>query len=1560
MWINADLPVQRLFWELVVECLQSDREKYDKLLNPQSLFRMMESLGHVRNLRCCHLAGAFKLNRSVQERLELMLPVVNETVLFHKDQFAQHVAAMLRIVQKRPCHCLMRCALYVLRWMCEREPRAVAVLEGVHGFYMICGAAAEYTIDVKLCCLELVGVIMRTGTKGGLDDSVCALLSKLSHTTPNAAGKRRARSPTPSSSRFPATRRSPSQGFNECQRERPLSQSEEHSSLYTSLFNLMMECKAPANQIRNPQVLRWIVKLARKAGDDGLSTRILADLMALAEAGEENRAMIALTPGVAKWLLRLEETLGAAVPRSPLYLRAIKFHTSLICQRFPELFPFQFLLLQHQAYLLSRKAQAGASMRFLWHQVLESFRDFVGNGWRDKTGSLWRQVFALANSTFELLVVMLDDTKNRSLHLPTEIPQSECMGLAFDSLRLFDSFWTDALSPFDPDTKPQAGAKELLEKAQSALSQHAKLFGITSDIKAGLRERASVVFTLSRVLLMALRNDQYLALGSAVSFCYYVVVLLEHSCKIVGGGSEAAHMAKPFDESVMALVFALVHKFTGSVKGDMKIVAALSRILRPLLLFAFVPKSHTAEIYKKNFVCQDGELLVPLKLIPKVIAEPEAELVKIVSERCGSLAEANRKQLDGARERLAGSELAGLYGEITKSCAKMAELSRRGREETRSLYEYGFMLRLSHTHRKLMTETAGKLESEDKSARQRLRHHFVRQELRRRACVAEQARSEKRVKRWQGAWRDKRIFDTQEGPARLPYQLSAHQFSNSSRGVFTIRSRNVKYLTGEKCRKYFVDSRPESVYALLNAVVDPADFPKEKKKTTSLKAIDVEGDFAKILGGEDMVPLLEVETGKSDPAFKDYVLPEPLDCEMFTFLSARLGKVVLGARNGEGYIRFVYNVALPTEDEDPRFTFTYRRSADKKINKKWLVSDIAGIYKKQIIESKSGTEVAFTTGESVLLDFAGEEERDLFCAKLVKLHDKLCKERFDLVFDGMKTMEKSHLTEDWRAHNISTLDYLLGLNAMASRSFNNPAQYPICPWVLRDHTSSRLVFELEESYRDLSKSVGMMGSPARAEEFRKHILHVDELVKAGFNYGSHYSNHGIVLQFTMRVHPFYEGYVKFLKGYDNPDRMFHSMDEAFHSACENTQDVCELIPEFFVLAEILLNSEGHNFGERTDDHAKVDHVLLPPWASGNPYTFVSAMRKALEHDCVDRKLHRWIDLVFGFQQRGKEAEKISNVFHPLATEPAKVLMSCEEGLRDGFRIQAFLMGQTPQQLFSKPHPPRLQQPMKPLCDKHAGAKIYGNNPAFQAELRRRSGSFSDSGFLPKENINEEWKHRVGERIVAIRALGDSATGMRFLMVSATGLLLEGTAEVGSTGKRKGSANSIVQVMPQPYDSGYFTPEGYCMSTPLIGNNYPIAIVRRKGAEQIVQAGYLNGTIRITPLWKRPLNTITLEPHNAPVTCLKVDSTERLGVTGDASGECIVHAIVDSATWTVEAHMCDHCGAVSWVDISGEMQLFVTAGVDGTANLYTRSRRPKLIRTFRHPQNLPITYVNIRH
>jgi WD40 repeat protein len=136
-------------------------------------------------------------------------------------------------------------------------------------------------------------------------------------------------------------------------------------------------------------------------------------------------------------------------------------------------------------------------------------------------------------------------------------------------------------------------------------------------------------------------------------------------------------------------------------------------------------------------------------------------------------------------------------------------------------------------------------------------------------------------------------------------------------------------------------------------------------------------------------------------------------------------------------------------------------------------------------------------------------------------------------------------------------------------------------------------------------------------------------------------------------------------------------------------DVRELTPEFFYLPEFLVNLNGYNFGVRQGNGGKIDNVVLPRWAKGDPHIFIQKHREALESPYVSMHLHKWIDLIFGFKQQGEAAIEATNVFHYLSYQGAKDLDSIEdahERLATIGIIHNF--GQTPQQIFQRAHPQR--------------------------------------------------------------------------------------------------------------------------------------------------------------------------------------------------------------------------------------------------------------------------------
>ena len=213
------------------------------------------------------------------------------------------------------------------------------------------------------------------------------------------------------------------------------------------------------------------------------------------------------------------------------------------------------------------------------------------------------------------------------------------------------------------------------------------------------------------------------------------------------------------------------------------------------------------------------------------------------------------------------------------------------------------------------------------------------------------------------------------------------------------------------------------------------------------------------------------------------------------------------------------------------------------------------------------------------------------------------------------------------------------------------------------------------------------------ERFRSMIVDGDteSTDSRPFHYGTHYSCAGYVLHYLVRLQPFSDMAVELQGGsFDKPDRLFRSIESSWLSASsENLQDVKELIPEFYSFPTFLVNSNNLDFGV-TQNGVVVGDVELPPWAHNDPVEFVNRHREALESRYVSEHLHEWIDLIFGYKQQGPEAEAAMNVFiHLTYAGEVDIDAITDPIYRNAVISQINNFGQTPNRLFSKPHPRRI-------------------------------------------------------------------------------------------------------------------------------------------------------------------------------------------------------------------------------------------------------------------------------
>ena len=67
---------------------------------------------------------------------------------------------------------------------------------------------------------------------------------------------------------------------------------------------------------------------------------------------------------------------------------------------------------------------------------------------------------------------------------------------------------------------------------------------------------------------------------------------------------------------------------------------------------------------------------------------------------------------------------------------------------------------------------------------------------------------------------------------------------------------------------------------------------------------------------------------------------------------------------------------------------------------------------------------------------------------------------------------------------MSNFQYLMHLNSLAGRSYNDLMQYPVFPWVLRDYGADKLDLADPATFRDLARPMGAQTSK-RLHQFEK-------------------------------------------------------------------------------------------------------------------------------------------------------------------------------------------------------------------------------------------------------------------------------------------------------------------------------------------------------------------------------------------------------------------------------------------------------------------------------------------
>ncbi|XP_062970054.1 neurobeachin-like protein 2 isoform X1 [Cynocephalus volans] len=536
-------------------------------------------------------------------------------------------------------------------------------------------------------------------------------------------------------------------------------------------------------------------------------------------------------------------------------------------------------------------------------------------------------------------------------------------------------------------------------------------------------------------------------------------------------------------------------------------------------------------------------------------------------------------------------------------------------------------------------------------------------------------------------------------------------------------------------------------------------------------------------------------------------------------------------------------------------------------------------------------------------------------------------------------LRASGLTQKWVQREISNFEYLMQLNTIAGRTYNDLSQYPVFPWVLQDYVSPTLDLSNPAVFRDLSKPIGVV-NPKHAQLVKEKYESFED--PAGtidkFHYGTHYSNAAGVMHYLIRMEPFTSLHVQLQSGrFDCSDRQFHSVAAAWQARLESLADVKELIPEFFYFPDFLENQNGFDLGCLQLTNENVGDVVLPPWAS-SPEDFIQQHRRALESEYVSGHLHEWIDLIFGYKQRGPAAEEALNVFYYCTYEGAVDLDHvADERERKALEGIISNFGQTPCQLLKEPHPTRLSAEEAA----HRFARLDTNSPSIFQHLDQLKAFFAEV---------------VSDGVPLVLALVPHRQSHSFITQGSPDLLVTVSAS-GLLGTHSWL----------PYDrniSNYFSfSKDPTMGSPkmqrlLSGPWVPgsgvsgQALAVAPDGKLLFSGGHWDGSLRVTALPRGKLLN-QLSRHLDVVTCLALDTCGIYLISGSRDTTCMVWRLLQQGGLSVGLApkpvqvLYGHEAAVSCVAISTELDMAVSGSEDGTVIIHT-VRRGQFVAALRPP------------
>jgi hypothetical protein len=396
----------------------------------------------------------------------------------------------------------------------------------------------------------------------------------------------------------------------------------------------------------------------------------------------------------------------------------------------------------------------------------------------------------------------------------------------------------------------------------------------------------------------------------------------------------------------------------------------------------------------------------------------------------------------------------------------------------------------------------------------------------------------------------------------------------------------------------------------------------------------------------------------------------------------------------------------------------------------------------------------------------------------------------------------------------------------------------------------------------------------------------------------------------MRLFPFTHISIE-LQGnkFDDANRLFLSVNKSFYSSITQKTDVKELIPEFFYMPEMFINVNKLNLGVEENGN-KVNNVLTP--CENNPYEFILTMKQALENGKISYSIQNWIDLIFGYKSKGKEAELAYNLFTEASYQEDINMNSLEDKTSFLRRVE---FGLIPNQIITKEFSKREKK-----------EEFYKDKQIFDSSAKLIVSSVKLDN---EQNIMKATNDYT--LILKVKSFFD-----KIILLYNNDYIVE--EKITYSIFDRDYKDEVSNCIEFGHDLNRISE--FYFNAP---NNEKAIEICNQG-KTIIMGGFYDGKIKIKYIGFESLaslstdeNYIEFKPfnENSVVLAISIDKTEQYLFIGNSKGNIALYEInLEEKNFEKKLLIYDQMSPISHIYCSSQLNLWVSASIDGCVNIYT--------------------------